>query len=175
VTRAALAVLAACSSASSEAVVSQPASDAAVSIDAGVTIDAVIIPDPIARSPHQLNTELEKQLRATGAVHHHVVGHVTVLEDDKPLLQLSRQRAMPVVATVSHLLLDPLRDVPRCFSRGLGVLCSQSWRGNPAADRRILFLMYCRTDSWRLHTIMIGFSGSRARELLRDGEQGACP
>jgi len=173
VTRAVLAFLTACSAGASnpEPVASAPA-DAQV-IDAAADAKPVLL--DAALSPHELNNELEKQLRTTGALLHHVVGHVTVLEDDHPIVQLSRQRAIPVVATVSHMLVDPLRDLPRCFSRGSGVMCSQSWRGNPAADRRILFLLYCRSDSWRLHTMIIGFSGFRARELLRDSEQSACP
>ena len=173
-TRALLAFLTACSTGASNPEPVATVSDAHV-IDAApdVAPDAAL-PDATV-SPHQGNTLLEQQLRKTGAVIQHIVGHVTVLEDDKPIVQLSRQRAMPQVATVSQLLLDPRRDLPRCFSRGFGVMCSQSSRGNPEADRRILFLLYCHTDSWRLHTIMIGFSGFRARELLRDSDQSACP
>ena len=135
----------------------------------------IVPPDPL---PHTLNTELEQALRKTGAVIHHIEGTVTVIEDDLPPRTVTRQRAVGIAATVASMLVDPVRDQPRCFRRGSAVVCSQISRGPMnvrGSDHRPVFLVYCRNATWRLITILVGFNGTAARDVLQDPQQSACP
>ncbi|HEY5935036.1 MAG TPA: hypothetical protein VIU61_10385 [Kofleriaceae bacterium] len=141
-------------------------------------IQIPIEPTPEDPSPNGLNSELEKALRTTGAVIQHIEGHVTVIEDDLPARTVSRQRASGIAAIVARLLVDPVREPPRCFRRGTAVVCSQIRRGSmtvPGSDHRPIFLIYCHGTSWRLTLIMLGFSGVAARDVFRDPQQSACP